>query len=63
MILSSWDFRPAVLGKTEAKALLNPRDNVDVWDVFHTGTVSSSEADLALELQELGVLLWTSSRC
>ena len=44
----SWDFRPAVLGETEAKALLEPGDTdwvaVDFWDVFHTGGVME-EAD------------------
>lgn len=36
----SWDFRPALLGKREAFALLDPDTqwvDVDVWDVSHTG--------------------------
>ena len=36
-----WDGRPALLGKTEAKALLKPNAkewvDVDVQDVRHTG--------------------------
>ena len=39
----SWDFRPAVLGTTEAKALLEPGStdwvSVDFSDVSHTGSV------------------------
>lgn len=38
----NWDDRPAVLGSTEAFAMLKPGSDwveVDHWDVFHTAGV------------------------
>lgn len=47
MEFMNWDGRPAVLGRTEAKAMLKPKETwtkVDFWDVHETGGVMDESA-------------------
>jgi hypothetical protein len=43
----NWDDRPAVLGESEARAMLKPNSdwvNVDAWDVWSTAGIMSEAA-------------------